>query len=67
MKKSCVSCKKKILNTSSSVRRTKENRLMLISNKHVERLQKFKETDDLNCIYKKALNKACFVHDVAHA
>ena len=67
MKKSCVSCKKKTLNSNSSVRRTKENRSMLISNKHRESLQKFKETDDLNCIYKKALNKACFVRHVAYA
>ena len=35
--------------------------------KHCERIQKFKETGDLNYIYKNELNKACFVHDAAYA
>ena len=32
--------------------------------KHLERIRKFKETVDLNYIYKRELGKACFVHDV---
>ena len=33
--------------------------------KHKQRIQKFKETGDTNCIYKNELDKACFVHDPA--
>ena len=29
--------------------------------KHRERIKKFKETGDLNCIYKGELDKTCFV------
>ena len=35
--------------------------------KHLERIKKFKETGDLNCIYKSELDKACFPHDAAYA
>ena len=35
--------------------------------KHRQRIQKFKETGDLNHIYKKELDKACFAHDAAYA
>ena len=35
--------------------------------KHKQRIQKFKETGDTNCIYKKELDKACFVHDAAYS
>ena len=31
-----------------------------------ERIQKFKETDDTNYIYKNKLAKACFQHDMAY-
>ena len=31
------------------------------------RIRKFKETGDLNYIYKNELDKACFLHDVAYA
>ena len=33
--------------------------------KYKERIQKFKETGDTNCIYKNELDKACFAHDPA--
>ena len=32
-----------------------------------ERIQKFKETGYLNCIYKNELDKACFAHDTVFA
>ena len=35
--------------------------------RHEERIQKFKETGDTNYVYKKELDKACFVHDAAHS
>ena len=35
--------------------------------KHEQRIQKFKETDDTNYIYKNELDKACFVHDAAYS
>ena len=31
-----------------------------------ERIQKFKETRDLRCIYQNELNKACFQHNMAY-
>ena len=34
--------------------------------KNKERIQKFKETVDINYIYKNELNKACFQHDMAY-
>ena len=34
--------------------------------KNKERIQKFKETGDSQCIYKNELNEACFQHDMAH-
>ena len=34
--------------------------------KHEQRIQKFKETEDTNYIYKNELDKACFVHDAAY-
>ena len=34
---------------------------------HRERIQKFKEISDLNCISKKELDAASFVHDDAYA
>ena len=34
---------------------------------HEERIQKFKETGDTNCLYKNELDKACFVHDAAYS
>ena len=33
--------------------------------KNKERIQKFKETGDTNCIDKNKLDKACFQHDIA--
>ena len=35
--------------------------------KHKQRIQKFKETGDTNCIDKNELNKACFAHDAAYS
>ena len=35
--------------------------------KHEQRIQKFKETGDTNCIYKNELDKACFVYDAAYS
>ena len=34
--------------------------------KNKERIQKFKETEDTNYIYKNELDKACFQHDMAY-
>ena len=34
--------------------------------KHKQRIQKFKETGDINYIYKNELDKACFAHDAAY-
>ena len=34
---------------------------------HKQRIQKFKETGDTNCIYKNELDKACFAHDAAYS
>ena len=35
--------------------------------KHKQRIQKFKETGDTNCIYKNELDKSCFAHDAAYS
>ena len=35
--------------------------------KHRGRIQKFREIDDLNYIYKKELDKVCFAHDAAYS
>ena len=35
--------------------------------KHKQRIQKFKETEDTNYIYKNQLDKACFAHDAAYS
>ena len=35
--------------------------------KHLESIQKFKNTNDLKYIYKNELDKACFAYDVAYA
>ena len=35
--------------------------------KHRERVLKFRETGDLNLIYKNKSGKACFAHDVAYS
>ena len=35
--------------------------------KHKQRIQKFKETGDTNCIDKNELNKACFAHDATYS
>ena len=35
--------------------------------RHHERIRKFKETSDLNHIYKNKLHKSYFVHDTGHA
>ena len=35
--------------------------------KHKQRIQKFKETGDTNCIYKNELDKACFAHYAAYS
>ena len=34
---------------------------------HCKRIQKFMETGDLNYIFKKKIDKACFAHDEAYA
>ena len=33
--------------------------------KHCERIEKFKETGDLNYIYKSKIDEACFAHDAS--
>ena len=35
--------------------------------KHEQRIQKFKETEDTNYIYKNELDKACFAHDAEYS
>ena len=35
--------------------------------KHKQRIKKFKETVDTNCIYKNELDKSCFAHDAAYS
>ena len=35
--------------------------------KHRERIQKFRETGNLNHLYRNELDKACFVHDAAYS
>ena len=35
--------------------------------KHKQRIQKFKETEDTNFVYKNELDKVCFVHDAAYS
>ena len=35
--------------------------------KHKQRIQKFRETADINYIYKNELDKACFAHDAAYS
>ena len=35
-------------------------------NKNKERIKKFMETGNTNCIYKNNLDKACFQHDMAY-
>ena len=35
--------------------------------KHKQRIQKFKETGDTNCIHKNELDKACCAHDAAYS
>ena len=35
--------------------------------KHYERIQKFKNTGNLNYIYKKELERSCFAHDAAYS
>ena len=35
--------------------------------KHKQRIQKFKETGDINYIYKNELGKACFTHDATYS
>ena len=34
--------------------------------KNKERIQNFKETEDMNSIYKNELHKSCFQHDMAY-
>ena len=35
--------------------------------KHCERIQKFRETDNLRHIYRNELDKVCFTHDAAYS
>ena len=35
--------------------------------KHLERIQKFRETGNLKHLYRNELDKACFVHDAAYS
>ena len=35
--------------------------------KHRERIQKFRETDNLKHLYRNELEKACFAHDAAYS
>ena len=35
--------------------------------KHLERIQKFRETFNLKHLYRKDLDKACFVHEAAYS
>ena len=70
-----MSVLREILQKNYSVRRTKQNRLILVSNcaicnKNESRFiktQKFKEIGDLNHVYKNELDKACFAEDAAYA
>ena len=34
--------------------------------KHHERIQRFRETGKLKCLYRNELGKACFAHDAAY-
>ena len=36
-------------------------------NKHCERIQTFRETGNLNHLYRNELGKACLAHNVAHS
>ena len=36
-------------------------------NKHLKKIQNFKETDDLKHIYNNKLDKACFAHEGAYS
>ena len=35
--------------------------------KHKQRIQKYMQTGDTNCIYRNELDKACFQHDAANS
>ena len=35
--------------------------------KHREKIQKFRETGNLKCLYRNELDKACFAHDEAYS
>ena len=35
--------------------------------KHCERIQKFRETDNLKHLYRSELDKTCFAHDAAYS
>ena len=35
--------------------------------KHCQRIQKFRESDDLKHLYQNKLDKACFVHDAGYS
>ena len=37
------------------------------STENCERIQSFKETGDLNCVYRYELDKVCCAHDFAYA
>ena len=35
--------------------------------RHKDRINKFSQTGNTNCIYKNELDKACFAHDAAYS
>ena len=69
----CVSCKKYNTNENSSVRKTKQNRLMLLSNCDVFGKKKSSFTKNQEIImlvehlYRNELDKPCFTHDVEYS
>ena len=64
METCCVSCKKNAATKNSSLRKTKPNRLMLLSN---WALRGKKKLMFIMAVYRNELETACFSHDQAHS
>ena len=62
----CVSTKKNTANENLSVRKTKQNILMLLSN-YAACGQKNRGTGNLKHLYRNELDISCFANDAAHA
>ena len=62
----CVSTKKNTANENLSVRKTKQNILMLLSN-YAACGQKNRGTGNLKHLYRNKLDISCFANDAAHA